>query len=278
MGGDSWSKNQLLQILENQDYLQSLLERHQDIYGALQEIIDRFDVHPGEETGDLLHTLRLIWQEQYLESDYNLLCIMDDFLEEQKLEVTRPTWKRYVDSLQVFYNYLSEFGELDIRQLQWHHIEEFFSWWYLKHHFRPNQKELKGIFPTLKKFFHYVKKKKESYSDIWRTREAMELRKDVLRILDWETERPSFSQQVELGEDYGWESWFLVIMGLESKVGLLDISIGEKLMVQMEGKILEYLRIGDIFSATILSFDDELLVEDDAIYNLYPGQARPYIR
>lgn len=279
MEGDSWRKNQLRHILENDDYLRALLHRHHDVYGALQEIIDRFDVHPGEDTGDLLHSLRLIWQDQHLNQEFNLLNIIDEFLDKEQEEVTRVTWRRYLSSLQIFYNYLTEHGELDARRLAWSHFEEFFSWWYLRCHLFPSKKELKGLFPTLKKFTSYLEERIQLKTPLWMTREANTLKKDLFRILDWDAQQMNSGiDYQEEDEEFCWEGYFQVIMALSDRLGLLDINTGDKVVVKAQDTLLQYLRMGDIFSAAILAFDDELVMKDEDIYHLYPSQALPYIR
>jgi len=217
---------------------------------------------------------------------YNFMDCTKTFLREFSGEVKENTLKRYENDLTLFYLYLERFGPSDISDLSWHHIEEFFSWWYLRQYMGCSLTGARGLFATLKKFCSWLDRYKVvSFEQTWDFRESRELRENVERILMWErdvAERRSyylgrwFEDEIEEAEVA--EGWFKVIHTLGAKGAIRDMDDNAAYIVRFEGLIADYIQPGDIISAALCRDHEGLYVNDNIVWFFYPPMAYAYIR
>ena len=82
--------------------------------------------------GIVINIEKISLERSFMEKEYNFIDCTKRFLREYSLIVKENTLKRYENDLTLFYLYLERFGPQDVSGLTWEHIEEFFSWWYLR--------------------------------------------------------------------------------------------------------------------------------------------------
>jgi len=208
------------------------------------------------------------------------------FIREYSALVKENTLKRYENDLALFYIYMERYGSEDIFELSWKHIEEFFSWWYLRQYMGCSLNGARGLFATLKKFCYWL----DTYgvvslSQSWNYEESRRLRDDIERILGWErevAELRSFDASAliekEMEQAEIAEGWFKVVRSFERKGGLRSITNGMAYIVRFEGLIGDYIKEGDIISAAICRDSEGFYINDSIIWFFYPPTAFAYIR
>lgn len=217
---------------------------------------------------------------------YNFMDCTKEFLRETSLVVKENTLKRYENDLTLFYLYLERFGPQDVRELSWHHIEEFFSWWYLRQYMGCSLTGAKGLFATLKRFCAWLDMNGlVPLEEIWDTEGSKILRENVERILMWErdvAERRSYHVghwfEDELEEAEVTEGWFKVIHKLGMKGAIRDLDDNSAYIVRFEGLIADYIKPGDIISAALCRDEKGLYVNDSIVWFFYPPMAFSYLR
>ena len=208
------------------------------------------------------------------------------FLQEFALLVKENTLKRYENDLTLFYLYLERFGCHDVRRLNWNHIEEFFSWWYLRQYMGCSLTGARGLFATLKKFCRWLDHNGiVSVETTWIPAEYRKLKENVERILQGErdvAERRAFEItrwfEDEIEEAEVTEGWFKVIHTLGSKGAVRDMDDNAAYIIRFEGLIADYIKPGDIISAALCRDDRGLYVNDSIVWFFYPPMAHAYIR
>lgn len=208
------------------------------------------------------------------------------FLKEYSKVVKENTLKRYENDLTLFYLYLERFGPSDVRGLSWTHIEEFFSWWYLRQYMGCSLTGARGIFATLKKFCLWLDKNRYvPLEETWDFEACKVLKENVERILMWErevAERRSFQlghwlegniEEAEIAE-----GWFKVIHKLGFKGAIRNLDDNSAFIVRFEGLIADYIKPGDIISAAVCKDERGLYVNDSIVWFFYPPMAFSYIR
>lgn len=219
---------------------------------------------------------------------YNFMDCTKAFLKEYSLEVKENTLKRYENDLTLFYLYLERFGSGDVRALSWHHIEEFFSWWYLRQYMGCSLSGARGLFATLKKFCFWLDKNRYvPLEEIWDFEACKVLRENVERILSWErevAELRSFNVEHWIDDDNDieeaevTEGWFKVIHKLGFKGAIRNLDDNSAFIVRFEGLIADYIKPGDIISAALCRDEKGLYVNDSIVWFFYPPMAFSYIR
>ena len=207
-------------------------------------------------------------------------------MKEYSTSVKENTLRRYENDLTLFYLYLERFGPQDVRGLMWQHIEEFFSWWYLRQYMGCSLSGARGLFATLKKFCQWLDAQGiVSMLQTWDFKSSRALKEDVERILMWEREVAEmrsfdfaswFEDDVE--ETEVTEGWFKVIHTLGSKGAIRDLDDDCAFIVRFEGLIADYIKPGDIISAALCRDEEGLYVNDNIIWFFYPPMAYEYIR
>ena len=208
------------------------------------------------------------------------------FLKEYSSVFKESTLKRYENDLTLFYLYLERFGSENVCELAWTHIEEFFSWWYLRQYMGCSLTGAKGLFATLKKFCIWLDKYEiVSLEQTWDFEESRMLKDNVERILMWErdvAERRSFNVgpwfEDEIDEAEVAEGWFKVIHTLGVKGAIRDMDDDASYIVRFEGLIADYIQPGDIISAALCRDNEGLYVNDNIVWFFYPPMAYAYIR
>lgn len=217
---------------------------------------------------------------------YNFMDCTNAFLKEYSLIVKDSTLKRYENDLTLFYLYLERFGPDDVRDLSWHHIEEFFSWWYLRQYMGCSLTGAKGLFATLKKLCLWLDLNRYvALEETWDFEACKILKENVERILMWErdvAERRSFHIghlfEEDIEEAEVTEGWFKVIHKLGIKGAIRNMDDNSAFIVRFEGLIAEYIKPGDIISAALCRDDKGLYVNDSIVWFFYPPMAFSYIR
>jgi len=208
------------------------------------------------------------------------------FLREYSSLVKEGTLKRYENDLALFYLYFERYGPRDISMLSWQHIEEFFSWWYLRQYMGCSLSGVRGLFATLKKFCYWLDKRGVAgLFQTWNHEESRILKNNVERILTWEkevAELRSFDAGCwfdgEIKQTEVSEGWFKVINTFEDKGAIRDMDDNSAYIVRFEGLIADYIKPGDIISAALCRDEKGLYINDNIIWFFYPPTASEYIR
>ncbi|NLK00162.1 MAG: hypothetical protein GX318_02850 [Clostridia bacterium] len=208
------------------------------------------------------------------------------FLGKYASKVKEKTLKRYERDLTLFYLYLESYGNEDARDLSWYHIEEFFSWWYLRRYTGCSLSGARGIFATLRKFCSWLDEQGiAGLNQTWNQKECRILKGNVERILTWEKEvavrRSSDSEywlEQEMEEAEVAEGCFRVINTFQDKGALRDLGDDSAYIVRFMGLISDYIKPGDIISAALCRDDRGLYVNDNIVWFFYPPTASSYIR
>ncbi|MFW5872674.1 MAG: hypothetical protein ACOCVN_01685 [bacterium] len=208
------------------------------------------------------------------------------FLQEYSRQVKENTLKRYENDLALFYLYMERYGSKDIFDLSWKHIEEFFSWWYLRQYMGCSLNGARGLFATLKKFCHWLDKYGiVSLSQSWNYKNNRNLKENIERILRWEREVAeirSFGSICWHEDDIEYaeitEGWFKIIQFFKDKGALKSLVNNSAYIVRFEGLIAEYIKPGDIISTAICRDSRGFYINDNIIWFFYPPTASTYIK
>jgi len=209
-----------------------------------------------------------------------------EFLREYSGLVKENTLKRYGNDLALFKLYFERYGPGDLRMLSWKHMEEFFSWWYLRQYIGCSLSGMRGLFATLKKFCLWLDKKGlAEYHTAWKQEESRILKNNVERVLMWEREVAEkravddvFWFEGDLEHTEVSEGWFKVIHTFRDKAALRDLDSNSAYIVRFEGLIARYIKPGDIISAALCRDDRGFYINDNIVWFFYPPTASEYLR